>query len=184
MNQSCDNLAFFNADPQDFHARFVTVDESWVHHFTLESKISSMQWKHTDYPTPNKAQVVHSAAKVMSMVFWDSDEIILTDFLEKGRTVTGQYYCCFHCNNSSMWIRNRSPPPYSPDLARSDYHLFLNFKKKYIGGMRFAENDDVITAVEDQFCFPPKKRLFFQGISKRQHRWEKCVTLKGDYDKK
>src|SRR6476469_7374838 len=33
-----------------------------------------------------------SAGKVMATVFWDSRGIIFTDYLEKGRTITGQYY--------------------------------------------------------------------------------------------
>ena len=80
MNQSRDNLALFNADPEDFNARFVTVDETWVHHFTPESKRSSMQWKHTDSPPPKKAKVTPSAGKVMATVFWDSEGILLMDF--------------------------------------------------------------------------------------------------------
>ena len=42
LKQSHDNLAIFNTDPDNFHARFVTVDEKWVHHFTPETKRSSM----------------------------------------------------------------------------------------------------------------------------------------------
>jgi len=69
-NQSYNNLSLFNKDPDGFHARFVTVDETWVHHFTPESKMSSMQWKHTNSPPPKKARVTPSAGKVMATFFW------------------------------------------------------------------------------------------------------------------
>ena len=36
-------LAKFNRNPQDFLRRFVTVDETWIHHYTSESKEQSKQ---------------------------------------------------------------------------------------------------------------------------------------------
>jgi hypothetical protein len=33
-------------------------------------------------------------------------------------------------------------PPYSPDLAPSDFHLFLHLKK-YLGGKKFDDYDEV-----------------------------------------
>jgi hypothetical protein len=37
-------------------------------------------------------------------------------------------------------------PPYSPDLAPSDYHLFGSMKRLLVG-KRFRINDEVIAAV-------------------------------------
>ena len=39
------NLNLFEEDPANFLKRFVTMDETWVHHFTPETK-QSKQWKH------------------------------------------------------------------------------------------------------------------------------------------
>jgi len=36
--------------------------------------------------------MVPFAGKIMATVFWDSRGIIFTDYLEKRRTITGQYY--------------------------------------------------------------------------------------------
>lgn len=41
-------------------------------------------------------------------------------------------------------------PPYSPDLAPSDFHLFPKLIT-FLGGQKFATNDDVIAAVEKYF---------------------------------
>ncbi|XP_063909864.1 histone-lysine N-methyltransferase SETMAR-like [Zophobas morio] len=41
---------------------------------------------------PKKAKTVFSAGKVMATVFWDSHGIIFIDYLENGKTITGQYY--------------------------------------------------------------------------------------------
>jgi transposase len=38
-------------------------------------------------------------------------------------------------------------PPYSPDLAPSDYHLFGSMKS-ILGDKRFRNNDEVIAAVQ------------------------------------
>ena len=82
FSMSRDNLCRFNADPEDFIQRFVTMDETWCHHFTPETKMMSKQWKDVGSPPPKKARVVISACKVMASVFWDADGILLIDFLE------------------------------------------------------------------------------------------------------
>ncbi|UYV84051.1 hypothetical protein LAZ67_X000979 [Cordylochernes scorpioides] len=68
------------------------MDETWAHHFTPESKQQSMQWRHSGSPSPKKAKAVPSAGKVMVSVFWDSEGVLLLDFLNKGQTITGDYY--------------------------------------------------------------------------------------------
>jgi histone-lysine N-methyltransferase SETMAR len=41
--------------------------------------------------------------------------------------------------------------PYSPDLAPSDYFLFPNLKK-WLGGKRLANNEEVPSAVDGYFA--------------------------------
>jgi hypothetical protein len=41
---------------------------------------------------PKKTSSVPSAGKVMASVFWDAEGILLIDCLEKGKTITGEYY--------------------------------------------------------------------------------------------
>jgi len=36
--------------------------------------------------------LVPSAGKVMASVFWDAEGILFNDYLEKGKTITGEYY--------------------------------------------------------------------------------------------
>jgi len=43
--------------------------------------------------------------------------------------------------------QTNSPHPYSPDLAPSDFHLFLHLKK-FPGGKRFDNDDDLKDAVQ------------------------------------
>jgi len=55
-------------------------------------------------------------------------------------------------------------PPYSPDLAPSDYHLFgpLN---EHLGGKRFHNNEEVVQDVQEWVHWQPKD-FFLRGIHK------------------
>ena len=64
------NLRVYNANEEDFLARFVTMDETWVHYFDPETRQQSMEWKHPGSPTPKKARRSTSAGKVMASVFF------------------------------------------------------------------------------------------------------------------
>src|SRR5258705_11581550 len=85
-------LAMFHRNPKDFLLRFVTVDETWIHHYTPESKHQSKQWTSTGESAPKRAKTVLSAGKVMATVFWVFQKTIMSDYLEKGRTIAGAYY--------------------------------------------------------------------------------------------
>ena len=69
-------LSRYEDDPGDFIDRVVTQDETWVH-FDPESKMQSMQWKF---------KRASSAGKVMASVFWDSQEVIMIDYLQQKGT--------------------------------------------------------------------------------------------------
>jgi hypothetical protein len=56
-----------------------------------EMKEESKQWTSPGKQAPKKAKTVPSARKVMATIFRDSKGIIFIDYLEKGRTITGQY---------------------------------------------------------------------------------------------
>ena len=92
MQTSDRNLELYRADPDKFLRRYVTMDETWAHHFDPETKQQSMQWKHPTSPPVVKFLKNVSASKVMVSVFWDSEGVLFTDYLEKGKTVTGVYY--------------------------------------------------------------------------------------------
>ena len=85
-------LNLFEEDPANSFKRFVTMDETWVHHFTPEAKQQSKQWKHPGSPPPKKAKTVPSAGKVMALVFWDADGTLLINYLQKGQTINVTYY--------------------------------------------------------------------------------------------
>lgn len=85
-------LAVYNRDPNEFLRRFITMDETWIHHYTPESNKQSAEWRFPHEPRAKRPKTQESAGKVLASVFWDARGIILTDYLEKGRTVTADYY--------------------------------------------------------------------------------------------
>ena len=73
-------------------------------------------------------------------------------------------------------------PPYSTDLARSDYHLFGPLKEALMS-CRFTLVQEVKEAVHAWLAAQPK--IFFsEAIRKLVQRWTKCVEKLGDYVEK
>jgi len=74
-------------------------------------------------------------------------------------------------------------PPYSPDLAPSDYWLFADLKRM-LQGKRFGSNEEVIAEIEAYFeanRSTKDKSFYKKGIELLEKRWNQCITLEGDY---
>jgi len=66
-------------------------------------------------------------------------------------------------------------PPYSPDLAPSDYHLFPGLKKQ-LKGRHFSSNAEVIAAAETWLDGHPSE-FFLSGLQNLEQRAKKCIEL-------
>lgn len=73
-------------------------------------------------------------------------------------------------------------PAYSPDLAPSDFFLFPNLKNE-LKGKRFDDENDVKQAAET-FLNAQQQSFYSEGLFKVKARWQKCITLAGDYVEK
>ena len=73
-------------------------------------------------------------------------------------------------------------PPYSLDLASSDYHLFGPLKE-HLGRKGFRNNEEVLQDVQEWLHGQPKV-FFLNGIRKLPDRWCKCIANQGDYVEK
>lgn len=73
-------------------------------------------------------------------------------------------------------------PPYSPDLAPSDYHLFPNMKLP-LRGKTYSNISSLASAVNQWRKVTPVS-FYTEGIEKLPERWEKCVAIKGGYFEK
>jgi transposase len=70
-----------------------------------------------------------------------------------------------------------SHPPYSPDLAPSDFYFFPHLK-----GTHFTSDDEVKQAVT--WIKQRTPEFFIDGIRKLVLCWEKCIERQGDYVEK
>ena len=211
-SKSC--LDMFTRNKSEFLRRYITMDETWIHHFTPESNRQSAEWHAAGESRPKRPKTQQLAGKVMASVFWDAHGIIFIDYLQKGQTINSDYYIAllerlkdeiakkrphmakkkvlFHqdnapCHKSMKTMAKLNElgfellphPPYSPDLAPSDYWLFADLKKM-LRGKRFGSNDEVIA--ETNAYFEGKEKSFYKGgIERLEKRWNDCISLKGDY---
>ncbi|GFS22856.1 transposase [Elysia marginata] len=92
----------------------------------------SMQWRRPSSPQPKKAKVTQSSGKVMLSSFWDCDGIIMTDYMEKGKTVTGEYYSGLLKRLRSELARRRRGKLRSGVLLLHDTLLLIEHDKQLI----------------------------------------------------
>ena len=151
----------------------------------------------------------------MASVFWDACEIIFINYLQKEKTINGEYYAnllqrlsngikkkwphsarkkvLFHQDThhtsviamakiNDLKFKLLPHAPYLPDLVPSDYFLFPNLKK-WLGGKRFSNNEEVDSAVNGYFEELDGSR-YKHGIEDIEHCRERCIELKEDYVEK
>ena len=70
-------------------------------------------------------------------------------------------------------------PPYSPDLAPSDYHLFRSMQH-YLAEKKFKNCDEVKIWVSEFFESQPAE-FFEEGIHSLRRRWRDVVNSNGEY---
>ncbi|GBP28367.1 Histone-lysine N-methyltransferase SETMAR [Eumeta japonica] len=122
-------LAMFSRNPDEFSRRFVTMDETWIHHNTPETKEQSKQWVsrvNVDQRRPNR---------VCQPTRFAVDFKQKRPHLAKKKVLFHQDNACVHtCLVTMAKIHELRyellpHPAYSPDLAPCDYYLFPNLKK-------------------------------------------------------
>lgn len=207
-------LELFNRNRSEFLRRYVTIDETWIHHYTPESSRQSSEWTARDEPNPKRGKTQQSAGKVMASVFWDAHGIIFIDYLGKGKTINSDYYIAllqrlkdeiakkrphlkkkkvlFHQDNApchksmktmaklhELGFELLPHPPYSPDLAPSDFFLFSDLKRM-LAGKKFKADEEVIA--ETEAYFEAKDKSYYKnGIEKLEDRYNRCIALDGNY---
>ena len=147
--------------------------------------------------------------KVMLSVCRNMASIVHWELLLMGSTVTAEYYCeqleqvakehrgkqdkvYFLYDNARPHIENTTcqklldhngtvllDPPYSPDLAQTDYHLFQSLAA-FLDKNKFDEEDHLKQELEN--FFKQKSTVFYrEGISSLPVRWKKVIDSIGAY---
>ena len=70
-------------------------------------------------------------------------------------------------------------PPYSPDLAPTDFYLFRHLQKS-LRDKKFKEVDEVKNHIKS--FFESKDPAFFKkGLKKLPKKWQRAIDAKGEY---
>ena len=102
--QRCVGLC--NRGKKDFLRRYVTMDETWIHHYKTETKASLADWTAAGESHPKRPKAQQWTDKVMSSVFWDAHGRI--DYLQKGKAINIYYYMAL-LDRLSAEIRKKRP---------------------------------------------------------------------------
>ncbi|GBN93642.1 hypothetical protein AVEN_157473-1 [Araneus ventricosus] len=167
-------LTRYSEEGNEFLHKIVTSDETWVSHVTPESKQQSMEWKRSNQQRCQHAKscalysgtdrsfcLLSSFPEVKPSMRYDTAkhfENCGVQFKTKGEGCSVKALCCFMTTHVPILLVSLKTlfkiqlgavrsPPYSPDLAHSDFHLFLNFKRDF-GGRLFDSDDDAENSVQ------------------------------------
>ena len=64
----------------------------WIYQFNCRKQNAIKEWHPKEAPGSVKFKAERSVKKVMVTIFWDSEGVILIDFLEGKKTITSSYY--------------------------------------------------------------------------------------------
>jgi hypothetical protein len=149
----------------------------------------------------------------MLCIWWDMEEIIHYELLERNLTVTAERYCQ-QLRHLEEEIQQKRPgrrhevilqhdkaqphtanltkaaiqeldweilphPPYSPDLAASDYHVFRSLSNN-LCVVSFNNDAELQNWFDDFFTAKPAN-FFKRGIENLPDRWKAVVNNGGEY---
>ena len=90
--------------------------------------------------------------------------------------------CQTQCALQQLELPTIPHPPYSPDLAPSDFFLFP-LLKKHLKGNHY-ETDAEVEADVRTWCRSQTPEFFADGMRKLVQRWRLCIERDGDYVEK
>ena len=79
-------------NPVKFLDCIVIGDEFWIYHYDTVSQLEAKVWKRLGEQTPTRLHQERSAGKIMMMIFWDKEGVLLTEYLPRGTMINDPYY--------------------------------------------------------------------------------------------
>ena len=146
---------------KSFLHRIVTVDEKWVHYDNPKCKKSYVK---PGQPAKSTAKPNIHGAKVILCIWWDQKGVLYYELLKPGETIDGERYRTQlirlkraipvknYLENSGWEVLPH--PPYSPDLTRSDYHLFRSMQNA-LTGIRFTSEQGIKNWIDSFLAAKP-----------------------------
>ena len=147
--------------------------------------------------------------KIMMSICWGVKGIVYWELLPTGCTITADLYCqqldrvakelqgkqdriYFLHDNARPHVAKSTRkkllklgwitiphPPYSPDLAPTDYHLFHSLAN-YLREKKFDDENDIKKEIDN--FFNKKSQVFYErGILSPPERWQQVIDTDGAY---
>nr|pir hypothetical protein B0564.5 - Caenorhabditis elegans [Caenorhabditis elegans] len=190
----------------DWLNNLVTGDEKWVLYVNHSRKRQWLPIGEKGIPTPKPD--LHPK-KIMICVWWGVQGPVHWELLPTNKTITADYYCAqldrvaekingkyeklyFLHDNAMPHVAKKTfqklqdlgwtvlpHPPYSPDLAPTDYHLFLSLSD-YMRDKQFDDEEHLKTELSTFFS-SRSPDFFSRGIMMLPSKWQQVVDTNGEY---
>jgi len=189
-------------------------DESLIYHFDPEEKRLSMQYRHTSSPCPKNIQNNAVCRQDFLTVFWDSQKVYMTEFLEAGNTVNSARYietiknlrrrvCRVRRSISPILLHDNA----RPHTARATIDALETLKFEVLSHLPCGPDlapsdfhffshlkrdlkgthftpDDEVKQAVTPWIKQRTPEFFIDGMRKLVLGWEKCIERQGDYVEK
>ena len=184
----------------------ITSDEKWVLYVNYTHRRQWLGAGQTGVATPKTDS---HPKKVMLSVWWGVNGVIYWEILPNDCTITADLYCqqldrvaeklkrkqdrIYYLHDNARphvekltrtkllelgWI-TVPHPPYSPDLAPTDYHLFRSLSH-HLREKKFDDENDVKMALLN-FLDQTSKNFYERGILSLPDRWRQVIDSSGAY---
>ena len=110
-----------------FRVRLLTKDETWLYHYDPETKQQSMEARHNHSPRPKKFLFHQPAGTFLPRLLGKVTKGIL--FLHDNAPAHRALSTRKKLAHPGLQCLDK--PPYSPDLAPSEYHRFFGLKNNW-----------------------------------------------------
>jgi len=120
----------FREEGNRFLQKVVAIDETWIWDFEPELKSQSSEWRGKGSPRPKKFKRAQSNVKQMMIFAYDCKDVIMTDRVPSGTTVTAVYCCHFLQKLRRKMHTNR------PDMLENGVSILHDNAQPHIGKVR------------------------------------------------
>lgn len=193
-------------EEEPFLENIVTGDEKWI---PFKNPDHHNQWLSEGQVSNSTPKKDFRQEKRLLCVFWDRRHVIHWELLEKGQTVNAALYCeqlgrlkrkmrnrqgpimLLHDNarpHTARLTQNKlsefgwttlEHPPYSPDLAPSDFHLFRALEH-FLRGKHFENVEEMRLSLTQFFDSKPRE-FYHRGIYQLPEKWQQVIDVDGEY---
>uniref|UniRef100_A0A0K0FCL9 Histone-lysine N-methyltransferase SETMAR (inferred by orthology to a human protein) n=1 Tax=Strongyloides venezuelensis TaxID=75913 RepID=A0A0K0FCL9_STRVS len=189
-----------NRKNKSFLDRLITEDEKWI---TYDNSVRKIARCLPCEKAPVVAKPGIQREMRMLCIWWNRSGAIYYEFLPHGQDVSADFIrkrptlanrkgIIFQQDKARPHVALKtrkkldelcyeilSHPAYLPNVAPSDYHLFLSLQN-FLNGRSFRNDDEVKSALSEYFS--KKDRIFFESeIDKLPNKWRHVVNNNRQY---